>query len=422
MRADRINVLQVETGSRDFTGISSYLFRQYSAMDHDRIHYDFLYGRHNSMKLMSMCPTLADSDIYSLEARINGKESCDYLKILRGLRNILKEKQYDALVVNTSCVEIALAGLLAVAGTGTGLIAHAHNAGIYLTSVGVRGKHPLLMELADRVCRIIVRRRADWLFACTEAAGRFTFGKKAVRQENFRIVHNAINLESFRPDPEVRRSVREKNGGAGNTVVFGYTGRMALSKNLNFLITVFAELHRRNENSVLWMVGEGDEREKLQMQAEKLGLGKSVVFFGQRPDVNDLMQGMDAFIFPSLMEGLGMVAIEAQASGLPTVVSDGVPDDVMITPLVRKVSLKADASEWADAVLAQMDACPERKAYIEELANAGYDVRDEAMKMTEFYEQIVEQKKAGQWRKLEIRIPETEVELDSVKALSAQSR
>lgn len=422
MHGDRVRVLQVETGCRDFTGISSYLFRQYSAMDHDSIHYDFLYGRFNSMALMSNHPVLADSEIYSLEARINGKESCDYPKIVWNLRNILKEKQYDALVVNTSCVEIALAGLLAVMGTETVLIVHAHNAGVYMDSTGIRGQHPLLMDLADRVCRMMVWRKASRLFACTEAAGRYTFGQQAVRKEKFQIVHNAIDLESFRPDPEVRGSARMKNGISGDKVVYGYAGRLVSSKNLDFLISVFAELHRRNQDSVLWMVGEGNQREKLQVQAEELGLGQSVVFFGQRPDVNDLMQGMDAFIFPSLMEGLGMVAIEAQASGLPTVVSDGVPDDVMITPLVRKISLKASASEWADAVLEQMAAHPVRKDYTKELAKAGYDVREEAKKMTDFYEQIVEQKKAGQRRKLEIRIPETEVELDSVKALPVQSR
>ena len=161
MHLDRINILQVETGCRDFTGISSYLFQQYSAMDRDRIHYDYFFGRYNSMSLMSNHPVLADSDIYSPEARINGKESCDYLKITRELRNILKIKHYDALVVNTSNVEIALAGLLAVAGTGTMLIAHAHNAGAYLDPYGMRGRHPLMMRIADRVCHLAVCRDAD---------------------------------------------------------------------------------------------------------------------------------------------------------------------------------------------------------------------------------------------------------------------
>ena len=423
MLSKHIRILQIESGCKVFSGVSSCLFQQYRAMNRERIHYDFLYVKHNSIAAVKDEPFLADSKVFSLNAKKEKNERIDFLKIIGNLRKIVKKNKYDVVVIDSSNIVTAFACWLAVFGIrDLCFIAHAHMSGVFANSYSVRWRHPLLMKYVDHICQLTICKNADCLFACSEAAARYTFGEKVVRQNNYRIVHNAIDLESFRPDVEVRRSMRVKNGVTGDIVVFGYAGRMAQAKNLDFLISVFAELHRRNGNSVLWMVGEGDERKKLQAQAEELGLGQSVVFFGQRPDVNDMMQGMDAFIFPSLMEGLGMVAIEAQASGLPTVVSDGVPDDVMITPLVRKVSLKAGASEWADAILEQMDACPVRKTYIEELANAGYDVRDEAKKMTEFYEQIAEQKKTGQWRKLELRIPETEVELDSVKALSAQSR
>ena len=423
MLGERVNVLQIEAGCKVFSGVSSYLLQQYCAMDRERIHYDFLYVKHNSIATIRNNPALVGSVIYSLEATKGRNGRTDFLKIICELQKIVRENRYDIVVLDASSIVVAFACRLALCSIRNSvLIVHAHTSGINVVPGSLRDKYPLLMKIVDQICRIGVCRKAEWLFACTEAAGQYTFGRKAVRWDNYRIVHNAIDLESFQPDPEVRGSVREKNGVTENATVFGYAGRMAPAKNLGFLISVFAELHRRNGNSVLWMVGEGDERKKLRAQAEKLGLGQSVVFFGQRTDVNDLMQGMDAFVFPSLMEGLGMVAIEAQASGLPTLVSDGVPDDVMITPLVRKVSLKASASEWTDAILEQMAAHPVRKNYTEELAKAGYDVRDEARKMMEFYEQIAEQKKARQRRKLEIRIPPTEVELDSAEAVSVQPR
>lgn len=423
MHGDQIRVLQVESGCKEFTGVSNYLLQQYRKIDREKIHYDFLYARYNSMKMEKEDPALVGSEVFSLETGDEKNHVLCFLKIAKRLRKIVKEYGYDIIEVDTSSIFVAFVCRLAVYGSrGISFIAHAHTGGVVVSSGCIRDKHPILMEMADRVCRFFVGKASDFLFACSETAGRYTFGKKVLRQDNFRIVHNAIDLESFRSDLEVRRRVRKENGITRNTTVFGYAGRMATVKNLDFLISVFAELHRRNGDSVLWMVGEGEERKKLQARTEELGLGKSVVFFGQRPDVDRLMQGMDAFIFPSLMEGLGMVAIEAQASGLPTIISDGVPDDVMITPLVRKVSLKASASEWADAVLSQMSTCSERKEYSEELAQAGYDVRNEAKKMMGIYEQIAQQKRVGQRRKPEIRIPQTEVELDSVKAVPIQLR
>ena len=403
MHGDQIRVLQVESGCKEFTGVSNYLLQQYRKIDHEKIHYDFLYARYNSMKMGKADPALVGSEVFSLETGDENNKLLCFLKIAKGLRKVVKENGYDIIEVDTSSIFVAFVCWLAVFGSqNISFVAHAHTGGIVFASGSIRDRHPILMDMADWLCRFIVRKASDCLFACSEAAGRYTFGQKAIRQDNFRIIHNAIDLESFRPDPKVRESIRKENGITGNTAVFGYAGRMDSVKNLDFLISVFAELYHRNEDSVLWMVGEGDERENLQMRAEELGLGASVVFFGQRPDVNHLMQGMDAFIFPSLMEGLGMVAIEAQASGLPTVVSDGVPDDVMITPLVQKVSLKASVSEWTDAILLHMCACSERKAYLEELARAGYDVWDEAKKITKFYEQIAEQKRLGYGMKLGI--------------------
>ena len=422
MHSEQVRILQIESGCNVFSGVSSHLLKQYSAMDRKKTHYDFMYLKHNSIAALKNEPILAGSEVYSLDARNNNNRRTDFLKIIRRLRNIVKENRYDAVVVDSSSIVIAFVCWVAVFGIRElDFIAHAHMSGIIADPCSVRGRHPLLMKYVDYVCRLTIRRNADWLFACTETAGRFTFGQRAAQQDNFRIVHNAIDLERFQLDSGIRESVRKENGITGNTAVFGYAGRMAVAKNLDFLISVFSELHRRNENSVLWMVGDGDERKKLQARAEELGLGQSVLFLGQRPDVNRLMQGMDAFIFPSLTEGLGMVAIEAQASGLPTVVSDGVPDDVLITPLVRKVSLKASVSEWADAVLSQMDSCSERKAYSEELARAGYDVRDEAKKMMDFYEWIVERRKLSWWERREEWIV-TEMERDSARTASVRLR
>ena len=110
-----------------------------------------------------------------------------------------------------------------------------------------------------------------------------------------------------------------------------------------------------------------------------------MVFLGLRMDVPDLMQAMDAFVFPSLSEGLGIIAIEAQAAGLPTIISDGVPDDTLITPQAGRVPLSASPEEWAKAILAQIRAFPDRTANAEAFSRSGYDIADEAGKITDLY-------------------------------------
>ena len=396
MRTDRVNVLQIESGDRNFGGIASYHYRQYGMIDRKRVHYDFLYARHNSMAMMQNDPIFAESKIFTLDAVRKKKSRMDYKRVIQEVRRIARENKYDIVVLDTSNIEFAFACRFALTGIRRiAVVSQAHNAGIFVAPGSRREHYPVVTNIIDRICRFAIRNGSDYLIACSKQAGGFAFGTGAVNRNNFRLVKNAIHPEEFCPDQDKRKKIRKEAGCSMDTTVFGYAGRLSGEKNLGFLVDVFNELHKRNQNSVFWFVGEGPVREPLRIQAEELGLEESVTFWGLRPDVADLMQGMDAFIFPSFSEGLGIVAIEAQASGLPTIISDGVPDDVMITPLVRKVSLKASPLEWADEVMAKMREHPVRIPYAEELASAGYDVRIEAKRMEEFYWQLGQRVKKG---------------------------
>ena len=383
---NKVNVLQVVVGGKTFAGIASYLYQQYKAINKEEVHFDFLFTKENSMQLVENDPIFEDSKFFFLNAKSKKSSSNDYVKIVKGLRKILNEYEYDVVVVNSSVIEVCLACFIATRGKkGTAFIAHAHNSALYIKQRTIRKRIAPIIELFENICRKIVREGADYLFGCSEDAGRFTFGKESVLKDNFLVVKNAIDLAAFNRNKSERSIKRILVGADDKTLVCGSVGSLKPIKNLEFLIEVFDEIHTKNENSQLWIVGDGPEKDKLESKVKSFNLENYVIFWGQRSDVANIMQGMDAFVFTSLSEGLGIVAIEAQAALLPTIVSSGVPDDVLITELARKVSLNVSAKDWANIVLDQAkvmrSACEIRK----QLECSGYDIKLEANKITRFY-------------------------------------
>lgn len=240
------------------------------------------------------------------------------------------------------------------------------------------------MEAAVKdILQLPLRRQADYLFACSKEAGEWLFGKKAVRSERFHVMPNAIDSERFRFDPALRESVR-KELGVEESFVIGHVGRLAPEKNHSFLFRVFQELLKRKPNAVLLLFGDGELREQLIQEADALGISGRVTFFGARKNVSEYYHAMDAFVFPSAWEGLGIAALEAQAAGLPCFIADTVPRAVDIgADLVTFLSLDKPAAEWAGLIHSV-----QRNDTTQFVRKAGYDVRDNAMALQRFYEKL----------------------------------
>ena len=377
-----VKVLQVQIGGKTFSGVASYLYQYYKHMDHTRVKFDFLFCRENSMELVKNDPELKDSAFFVLNA-VRGKSN-DYLAIQRGIHQILKEEHYDAVVVNTSIVAVIYSCMLAMRGIkGTKFIAHAHNTDLVLGKNSLRAKFLIVAKALDGLMRIRIRKRADYLFACTDAAGAMTFGQNAIRMDKYRLVKNAIDLEEFAFDSVVRGRVRKALNTKESIKVYGNVGSFCKRKNQSFLIRTFEKIHKCQPNSELWLIGDGNDRGLIEDLVTSLGLQDSIKLLGQRSDVNELMQGMDFFVFPTLSEGLGIVAIEAQAAGLPTFVSDGVPRDVLISERAVMLELEKGENYWSNTIL----KCKEPSNRIDvrtEIANAGFNIQREAEGLTEF--------------------------------------
>ena len=168
-------------------------------------------------------------------------------------------------------------------------------------------------------------------------------------------------------------------------LTIGHVGRFNLQKNHSFVIDIFSKLHEKDARAVLLLVGQNncDEGKAIHEKVAQLGLTDSVKFLGVRGDVPQLMQAMDVFLFPSLFEGLSVASVEAQASGLPLLISDHVPIECKKTDLVHVASLNDSAEVWAEQVL-QLAKTPRRNTF-DEIKTAGFDIKENAKWLQEFY-------------------------------------
>lgn len=227
---------------------------------------------------------------------------------------------------------------------------------------------------------------------CSKEAGRWLFGKSDVENGKVQIIRNAIQTQLYRFDEEKRRKVREEKN-ASDKLIIGHVGNFNEVKNQTFIIDIFNSIQRKNKNIELWLVGDGEWREKIEKKVEKLELQKKVVFWGKRDDVSNIMQGMDVFLFPSLHEGFGIVLIEAQCSGLYCLASIGtIPKEVNITGTVKFISLNESAETWGEEIKRILQKDRDRKCGYERIKEAGFDIMDAAEDLERRYLTYARQK------------------------------
>ena len=218
---------------------------------------------------------------------------------------------------------------------------------------------------------------ATHLFACGREAGEWMFSGHP-----FTIMNNAIDVNNYIYSEKKRHAVRAQLS-LENRFVIGHVGRFNPPKNHPFLIRVFAEVLKMDANALLLLIGTGDGQQEIREMVENLGISSNVMFLGSRSDVPDLLQAMDVFVFPSLYEGLGIAAVEAQAAGLPCIMSDQVPTECKMTDNVEFLSLGASAETWAERICGHKGDA--RENMFDRIAAAGYDIQKNAEWLQNFY-------------------------------------
>ncbi|WP_307993509.1 glycosyltransferase family 1 protein [uncultured Intestinibacter sp.] len=355
-----IRVLQVVT-YMGRGGLETMLMNYYRNIDRDKVQFDFLTHRDERWDY--------DDEIESLGGKIYhlpklNPFSKNYLNALDKFFNEHKEYQI------VHCHQDCLSGVVLKVAKKNGVkftIAHSHNA----------NQDKNLKYLIKLFEKRKIPKYADKLFACGNEAGRWMFNT-----DNFEVLNNAIDTDLYTYNAEKASKVK-KEFGIENKFVVGHVGRFNPQKNHEFLIDVFNEIQKIKEDSVLMLVGDGDLRQEIEKKVQDLGLSEKVIFTGIRSDVNDLMQGMDVFLFPSLYEGLGIVLIEAQAAGLKCIISDTIPKDGIITDDVLSLSLNQSPVIWANEVLKYKGY--KRSNNKELIEKADYDIKNNAKKLEQFY-------------------------------------
>ena len=225
------------------------------------------------------------------------------------------------------------------------------------------------------------------LFMCGTESGRWLYGAK--NEDQYIMLNNAIDAAAYAYDPEKRAEIHRQLGLTDELVV-GHVGRFNSQKNHTFLLEIFTALLKKEFNAVLLLVGGGEDMPKMQAKAQTLGIAERVRVLGVRSDVAELMQAMDIFVFPSLYEGLPVTMVEAQASGLPCIISDKVPPECILTDgLVDIMPLSEAPETWAAKILEKRNIL--RTDHHTEITAHGFDITTEVVKLQKFYINAYEQ-------------------------------
>lgn len=223
-----------------------------------------------------------------------------------------------------------------------------------------------------------IPKNATYLMACGKQAGEWMYGGA-----DFHILKNAIDARHYIFNYETYCAVRGHLAVGSDEILIGHVGRFSPPKNHDFLIDVFAECVKMNQKAKLILVGDGNLRPGVEEKVKTLGLEENVIFTGECGDVARLMQAMDVFVFPSIYEGLPLTIVEAQAAGLPCLISDAVPIECKLTDLVEQVSLTAGPREWAKMILNVSDTVRQNTYF--DICDGGFDVQGNAKELTAFY-------------------------------------
>lgn len=360
-----MRVLVINTVRFRLNGITSVIMNYYRNMDKQNIQTDFVVINQISQEYRQELESNG-CHIYQLNRK---KKPLSYMI---ALFRLLRRNRYDVVHIHGNSSMMLLDALPAKLAGVPVRIVHSHT-----TSCSHMKLHKLLLP--------IFRKCYNYGFACGQEAGQWLFGDTP-----FTEIKNGIELKNYRHDETVRKEFREKIQ-AGNRTVIGHIGNFIELKNHSFLLDWFAQLAGDNDKYLLLLISDGALLEQTKEKAQQLGLQDKVLFLGKTTNVPSYFQAMDAFVLPSLHEGLPMVLVEAQAAGLPCYVSDKVTQQADLTDSLVFLPI-ADASVWSqrlaeDAETWQaLDRQQQCSTWQEMIAAKGYDVTANASRLKRMYE------------------------------------
>lgn len=296
-----------------------------------------------------------------------------------GTVSVLRKSQAQIIHVNASFPYDIVVGLSARIAGIKNVVFHSHNSD--MPSFG-RGKR-LVMVL----CRPLIPLISDWNVACSQKAAAFMFPRRVLKKHQYDVIRNGVDLNRYAYCRAIRMEARRALN-LEDKVVIGHIGRFTEQKNHRFLLEIFREICCRNRDARLLLIGEGEMEKVIRDKTREMGLEGYVIFLGATTQVPRFLQAMDCFLFPSLYEGLPIAVIEAQAAGLPVVLSDRITREAEFAEHVKYLSLSCPAKTWADWTLKFCDIKEDRGKGAEALQKAGYDISSVSERILKGYRRL----------------------------------
>lgn len=374
---NKIRILQ-SVGAMNHGGIEHFVMNLYRAIDRDKIQFDFMYRVAE--------PCVFDEEIRDLGGIIYRCPSPDRhpLRAHKYYSAFFAEHPEYKVVHEHRTANSGFYGLLRAARRSCGQtrIVHSHSS----MSLRRHGTMENMVELATiRVNTPRIGEIATDYIACSDAAADWLFPETVIDRGKVVIIPNGIRVDNFAYNRSNRALVRKKFEIPDGALVIGHVGRFQKVKNHAFLVELLKFLIEGGNAAYLLLVGDGDLRSDIEERALSCGLADNVVFAGPQSNPSPFYSAMDVFCMPSLHEGLPVSCVEAQASGLPLVLSDVISKQADLTGRVDFLSLKAPLSDWGKATLGALRTEEERFAGRVEVESAGFDISNQAKWFEKFY-------------------------------------
>ena len=278
------------------------------------------------------------------------------------IKNIVKRGNYK-IVIKLGSTPIAAIDLLAAKKGGAEKLG--------LRSCNSYAEEGVVYKIINRICEPLLRSVVNLKIAPSDLAAIFTFGEHAYNNNEVKILHNAVDLEYFKFNEKKRDDTRKLLGLKKNNTVYGHIGRFSNQKNHKYLIDIFKKIKDRDENAKFILVGTGELESEIKNKVSNYNMTEDVLFLGVRNDIPNLLSVFDLFVFPSFYEGMPNTVVEAQATGLPCIISDTITRQANITGLVDFLPINVEPEVWAEKCVKHKK---ERVDTTKILQNSGYNI------------------------------------------------
>lgn len=363
-----IRILQFGTGNFGRGGQSTIILNLGMKMNNEEFIFDYYVNEISDEKYIDIINEKGGKVFISKFSKINFitriKKFIEINKIIKG---------YKVIHINTDNSFFPfVVGIIGKINKVEKIVIHSH-------SIKFNGK--ILRVIGHRILKFFLPLIGNEFLACSKKAAKWLYPRKILNK--IKIINNGIDVEKYKFDLKKRKELREKMN-LKNKFVLGNIGRFSYVKNHKFLIEIFNEIQKKEKESILLLIGNGELEHEIRKQVEQLNLKDKVIFLGITDKVEEYLQIMDVFIFPSNFEGLGLVAIEAQAAALKVIASNNIPEEVKLTDYLEFLSLKKSQKIWCEKIL-QYKNNYERKDTSKIIEKKGYSISNSVKNLKEVY-------------------------------------